>query len=121
MALREFSDGEGRGWRVWNVHPARGYSSSRAGGERRRRAGAYAGEERRGHERRHLTLTLPGLERGWLCFEAGEEKRRMSPIPDDWESCPPERLDAYRARATPVKSRRIVRRPAPVLETPPEP
>jgi hypothetical protein len=23
---------------------------------------------------------------GWLCFESGEERRRLYPVPEDWES-----------------------------------
>jgi len=30
----------------------------------------------------------PALERGWLCFQAGEERRRFAPIPPGWDELP---------------------------------
>ena len=30
-------------------------------------------------------LVDPDFSRGWLCFEHGEERRRVAPIPEDWE------------------------------------
>jgi hypothetical protein len=36
---------------------------------------------------------------GWLCFDAHVEKRRLSPIPEDWLRCAEERLEQYCAQA----------------------
>ncbi|HEX2211233.1 MAG TPA: hypothetical protein VHG93_26350 [Longimicrobium sp.] len=47
----------------------------------------------------------PGLQGGWLCFENGEEKRRLSPIPEDWENARSDALEAYCRQATPVQAR----------------
>ena len=40
---------------------------------------------------------------GWLCFDSGVEKRRLSPIPHDWTTCSDEDIDSYLAAAEPVR------------------
>lgn len=80
MALRSFTDSKGHAWRVWNVVPH------------------YATE--RDEER-----MTPGLQGGWLCFENGGEKRRLSPIPEDWESAAEAQLEAYCHQAAAVTHR----------------
>jgi len=40
-----------------------------------------------------------GLDSGWLCFEAPSEKRRLTPIPHDWQSCGVDCLEKYCAQA----------------------
>jgi hypothetical protein len=87
MAYRTFVDTRNTYWQVWDVRPERV--------ERRsveRRSGppaAYRGAERRSGERRRLDqrrIVLDnGLGSGWLVFESKSEKRRLSPIPADWE------------------------------------
>ena len=77
MPVREFVDSNGVKWRVWNTRPSRGEMLS--------------GE----------------FEHGWLTFESATSLRRCTPIPLDWESAPPERLEqmcrgaAETRRATP--------------------
>jgi hypothetical protein len=44
---------------------------------------------------------------GWLCFEAADSKRRLAPVPADWESCPESKLDLYRAAAASVQRRTV--------------
>lgn len=52
---------------------------------------------------------LPGgLEAGWLCFETGDEKRRLAPMPEAWEALADDALWALCGDARPV-----VRRPQP--------
>jgi hypothetical protein len=64
MAMREFTDSAGIGWRVWDTVPRRG--------------AAY-------HE---------PLKAGWLTFEnAGGTRKRLGPIPHGWETASPERLE----------------------------
>jgi hypothetical protein len=62
MSLREFEEPDGRRWRVWDTVPA----------------------------------TTHGLtsdyRSGWLTFDNGGERRRLAPIPVDWERLAPERL-----------------------------
>ncbi|MBA3970120.1 MAG: hypothetical protein H0X52_08465 [Gemmatimonadetes bacterium] len=62
MALRTFTDLADVEWQVWDVRPL------------------YRG------------MANTDLEGGWLVFQSPTEKRRLRPIPPDWESCPPERL-----------------------------
>ena len=58
MAARTFTDSTGATWDVFEVHR----SSQKSG------------------------AVSPGLEKGWLSFVNGETKKRLAPIPRDWES-----------------------------------
>ena len=89
---RSFIDGSGKRWEVWLVLPT---SRERRSVERRVLADRRA-EPRDTPERRSILtrrnsripwLFLPaGYSSGWLCFQSGEEKRRLAPPPKDWES-----------------------------------
>lgn len=71
-------------------------------------AAVYTGPERRvGRDRRVRTprLLTPGLESGWLCFESGSEKRRLSPIPPGWEEAADEELESLFRDASAVPRR----------------
>jgi len=66
VGLLSFKDSAGINWRVWQVEtPA---------------------------ARAHLMD--PNFRSGWLVFERedGTERRRLSQVPEDWSSLPPERL-----------------------------
>ena len=64
MPSREFQDGKGIEWRVWNTVPISG------------------------------AVINSGFDKGWLTFESTDGAlRRLAPIPSGWESLPPERLD----------------------------
>lgn len=71
MALREFSDSQGRRWRVWDIRPDQLHGATRA-------------ED-----------YLQNMIHGWLAFEpaGGGEKRRLSPIPLNWEKAADEELE----------------------------
>ena len=62
MALREFEDQAGRRWAVWETFP-----------------GTTAG-------------LSPEYHNGWLTFDDGAERRRLRPVPPNWEALPVERL-----------------------------
>jgi hypothetical protein len=95
MALREFTDEEGATWRVWDVHPKLGVLPQDGFGvERRARDVPELILERR---RQRPPQSGPGG--GWLVFDSEEEKRRLSPVPGDWEQCPVDRLMEYWDRA----------------------
>jgi hypothetical protein len=83
MALRSFRDSQGNEWRVWNVVPH--YTM----------------------ERDEQAMT-PGLQGGWLCFENSGEKRRLSPIPQDWEVAESDVLERYCRDALAVAARQPV-------------
>jgi len=79
MAQREFTDSRGTHWLVWSTMPMTG--------------SVLAGE----------------MRQGWLTFEWGGERRRLFPIPRDWENAANNRLELYcRAaqgvsRTTPIR------------------
>jgi hypothetical protein len=77
MGLREFTDRSGSRWRVWDIRPEQMHAATRA-------------ED-------HLQNVMTG----WLAFEpaAGGEKRRLAPIPGNWETANDDELDEMLARA----------------------
>jgi hypothetical protein len=94
MALRTFTDSRGGEWQVWNILPmfATGNESDCS----------EPGEVENG-SRRPGEFHTPGLATGWLCFDNGVEKRRLSPIPDGWEDAPDITLEALCRQATAVR------------------
>jgi hypothetical protein len=105
MSLRAFLDSGGNEWHVFDVVPRTG---ERRNQERRAVASAeQARGDRRDVDRR---LGVGGVPRalainsqGWLCFERGTDRRRLSPIPGDWSRCPDETLESSCRRAQPVR------------------
>ena len=76
--LRIFTDKAGVEWEVWDVRP----------------------------EGTHRALVPNAeLEDGWLVFQSRSEKRRLCPIPPEWETCSPERLYLLSRIASPVPPR----------------
>lgn len=107
MAFRTFLDRAGNEWQVFDVVPRKD--------ERRhydRRSGRPdehdddPGDDRRDEHDRRLTVGgggLLGSSQGWLVFELGDERRRLSPIPTGWDRSSDEELDAYRETAQRVR------------------
>lgn len=91
MGYRTFTDLEGGKWEVWLVYPS---AAERRRSDRRVTSPntPYAGPERRTITRRvnpfHRAAAVPpGYEHGWLCFEnSSGEKRRLAPVPENWET-----------------------------------
>jgi len=75
MPILEFVASDGVTWRVWNTVPSTRTSVS--------------GE----------------FENGWLTFESALGRRRLAPVPANWESAPPERLELMCRAATDVARR----------------
>jgi hypothetical protein len=79
MAHRDFTDSKGIHWLVWSTTPS---SSS---------------------------VLATDMKQGWLTFESESERRRLLPVPRDWEEASPERMELYlRAaqtvtRTTPIR------------------
>jgi hypothetical protein len=103
MALRTFVDSTGQEWQAYDVVPRE---------EERRRYDRRSGEvqleeveDRREQDRR---LTVGGRERipakSWLTFEMATERRRLSPIPEDWYRANDAQLEAYCRAARPVRA-----------------
>ncbi|CAN5686356.1 hypothetical protein BH23GEM1_BH23GEM1_12140 [soil metagenome] len=108
MPYRTFADEEGKDWEVWDVRPGR---VERRGTDRRDEQSApWTGVERRMKPDRRqrvesrLTIAQP-LAEGWLVFRSGEEKRRLAPIPANWESSPWRELRDLCARADVIVAR----------------
>jgi hypothetical protein len=106
MGYRVFRDSEGIEWQTWDVVP---HLAERRAGDRRRTAVAAAmlAVERRGTSDRRVgagrrPLLSAGLDAGWLCFEAPDEKRRLTPIPADWLGCDDACLERYCRQARPA-------------------
>jgi hypothetical protein len=77
---RTFVDPRGVWWEVFAVHPeARGLAAAQF-------KGRYV--------------------QGWLCFECASEKRRLSPIPDEWQRLADAELTQLLERAEVASSRR---------------
>ena len=75
MPILEFVDSNGVKWRVWNTVP-----SSRT---------SLSGE----------------FDQGWLTFESAVGRRRLAPIPHNWEAAPPDRLELMCRAATDASRR----------------
>ena len=111
MAYRIFIDSNGVEWQAWDVLPK--------AVERRIRNRRICREplpfaERRHVERRQVegrwTPLTSGLRDGWLCFDGAGSRRRLMPIPPDWESCDPPALEDYCRSASPVRLSSAARR-----------
>ena len=77
---RNFTDAGGIWWDVYAVYP-----EARAS--------------------RHSPLVGP-FAQGWLCFDSGAEKRRLSPIPDDWRTIAEADLQKLAERAEVASKKR---------------
>ena len=88
VAIRVIHDAHGIEWQVWPVIPML-----------LQRALPHRTPESRSH-------LLPELQGGWLAFQSAFERRRLTPIPADWEALSAERLADLLADATPVPDRR---------------
>jgi hypothetical protein len=100
MNYRTFVDLKGVRWEVWLVLPA---AAERRAVERRRTERRVAARgrrldrrveaERRRHGHRRVGVA-PNFANGWLCFESDDEKRRLAPVPENWEIADADELEA---------------------------
>jgi hypothetical protein len=102
MPHRTFTDGAGRKWEVWAVHP-----------EKVERRVAVAADPPVLERRKRPEFRVPlGAKwaNGWLTFETRGEKRRLAPYPTDWFARSDEQLERLCASATVTKSppRRLI-------------
>jgi hypothetical protein len=111
-----FVDGSGTRWKVWEVRPE--WAERRSAERRATHAERPSNKERRSDtDRRGLPdpteVRIPlsaGLGSGWLVFESDDEKRRLAPVPERWESTGDSDLAALCREARPVPGwrRRLV-------------
>ena len=100
MSYREFSDESDQKWGVWFVSPS---AAERRTQDRRAvtTASLSAGDrrtvpDRRRNPSRKRSAVAPGYEEGWLCLESERgEKRRLIPVPKDWEQGDADQLRAW--------------------------
>ena len=115
MALRSFTDSVGNVWQAFDVVPrpderrrydrrgremeADSANSKGRGGQRTRRD-----DDRRVSVGRRSTMAK-GVVDGWLCFERDDatDRRRLTPIPQDWRRCSEEVLEGYCRSALPTR------------------
>jgi hypothetical protein len=97
-----YNDSTGTEWQVWDIVPRIHERRNVETADRRVEIIPIAFADRRRVEnaRRSKSGIRRGYLRGsfahgWLCFESQHEKRRLSPIPNDWTSCDDDRLEAY--------------------------
>ena len=104
MAFREFTDEAGAQWAVYDVTPR---IEDRRGDDRRLADTPASDEERRQQDRRLAVRSSRPvrLTKSWLCFECGDERRRLQPVPAQWQQLPDAELVKLLARAT------VARRP----------
>jgi hypothetical protein len=104
MAYRTFVDSDGTEWQAWDVLPKA--VERRITNRRISREGVTFPDRRQADRRRvdgRWTPLTSGLRDGWLCFDAAGNRRRLTPIPSDWEDCGPTALERYCRSATPVR------------------
>ena len=94
MAHRSYVDSDGRAWDVWEVIPR---SVERRTLRQRRVAPRDAMDRRQRHEVRLHSSN--GFADGWLVFEASGEKKRLRPIPLEWQRASATELESMCARA----------------------
>lgn len=99
MPYRTFTDSGGAHWQVWDIVPRLSERRSDAFTERRVKVVVVPFADRRRDPRRLVDSRRAVLRgtyaQGWLCFESAGQKRRLSPIPEDWTACSREELEAY--------------------------
>lgn len=83
MAYRTFTDPDGQEWQVWDVLPARECEPGS----------------------RTLAYLPAEMAQGWLCFEAGDQKRRLTPLPDGWEAADDATIAALLRASLPAQPR----------------
>ena len=103
MPYRAFEDTTGTEWQVWDIVPRLSERRSDEAADRRVETILIRFADRRAESRR-LTQTRRAYLRGtyahgWLCFDSSKEKRRLSPIPNDWTTCSDELLEVYMRHA----------------------
>lgn len=110
MPYRTFEDSAGTEWEVWDIVPR--LSERRTGivVDRRVEVKPISFADRRREQRRVPQAPVARARlrgtyaQGWLCFESDAEKRRLSPIPDDWTTCDERQLEEYASHGERVAS-----------------
>ena len=86
---------------VWDVSPK--FKPVRSNIPRRRQVVSDYPNERRAVADRRAFVQPPEWAHGWLCFESGRDRLRLTPVPEGWETLPEDDLDGFRSKATSTK------------------
>jgi hypothetical protein len=106
MPHRQFTDSKQTTWEVWDVEPGHAERRTRAADGRKPKRPAA---ERRHTEDRARVRITSGLAHGWLAFESKHDRRRLAPIPADWDALDESALERLCELARPVgKPRRLL-------------
>ena len=97
MKYREFRDASDEAWSVWEVQPSSMERRLRDDPERRPRA-----DRRCSGPTARIRVDNPQFSHGWLAFESSLEKRRLCPIPLEWESLTDADLRCLLSQASPT-------------------
>jgi hypothetical protein len=104
MGYRIFFDSQGNEWQAWDVLPK---AVERRMADRRLSGEVVSFPDRRRADRRQVqgrwTPLTSGLRDGWLCFDSADDRRRLTPIPPDWEYCGHRTLEDYCRSAVPAR------------------
>lgn len=94
VVLRTFVDSTGTEWEAFDVVPR---DTERRMTDRRSSPDAQPRREVERRERdRRLSVGRSRLTgQGWLAFQHGDDRRRLSPIPADWQRASDAELEAY--------------------------
>lgn len=103
MPLREFTDGAGRQWQAWTTVPASPREAEIFAASARLLAERARGEPADAGEAGGSARVSPAMAQGWLTFQAGDDKRRLSPVPAGWATATDAELADYLSHAVPVR------------------
>lgn len=110
MSFRSFVDSAGNEWQAFDVIPR---AEERRNYDRRlvELNDDDESADRRDSDRRVTVGRASGIAgaQGWLCFERGDQRRRLSPIPENWFRATDAELEAYRLAARPVRVNTVTR------------
>ena len=97
MAVREFTDGEGREWRAWDITPESIHPQTKI-----------------------EDYLADCYQDGWVVFEAldGRDKRRVYPPPPNWDALPDGDLHRLLARAERIPLTKLARQRSVAGDTP---
>ena len=97
VKYREFRDSRDELWSVWEVQPSSMERRLRDDPERRPRV-----DRRYSAPALRIRVDDERFSHGWLAFESGMEKRRLCPIPSQWESLTDTELARLVSEAVPT-------------------
>jgi len=87
VSLREFLDDDGQQWQVWDTRPATPVANVDSSSVDAAKSPSDKATD--------FPLLSRKREAGWLTFTAVDERRRLSPIPDAWETADETSLRAF--------------------------